>query len=165
MKLTKLLGVIAALALIAWPAFSSTRDIYPDPAQAKSDLAAALRQAGATHKRVIVDFGGNWCGDCHVLDIYFHNPQNQPILDANFVLVHVNVGHYDANLDLAQRYGIPLEKGVPALVVLNDAGKVIYSQKSGEFEAMGRMQPSTVTNFLVQWKPAKPGCSVMAVTC
>lgn len=165
MKFTKLLSLVAALAIFAWPAFSSTRDIYPDPAQAKSDLAAALKQAAATHKRVIVDFGGNWCGDCHVLDIYFHNSQNLPILDANYVLVHVNVGHYDANLDLAQRYGIPLEKGVPALVVLNDAGKVIYSQKSGEFEAMGRMQPGTVTSFLVQWKPAKPGCSVMVVTC
>jgi len=100
-----------------------------------------------------------------VLDIYFHNPQNRPILDANYVLVHVNVGRYDANLDLAQRYGIPLEKGVPALVVLSDTGKVLYSQKSGEFEAMGRMQASSVTSFLVQWKPAKPGCSVMVVTC
>ncbi len=165
MKLTKLLSVVAALAMIAWPAFSSTRDIYPDPAQAKSDLAAALKQAAATHKRVIVDFGGNWCGDCHVLDIYFHNPENRPILDANYVLVHVNVGRYDSNLDLAQRYGIPLEKGVPALVVLSDTGKVLYSQKSGEFEAMGRMQASSVTSFLVQWKPAKPGCSVMVVTC
>ena len=165
MKLTKLLSVVAALAMIAWPAFSSTRDIYPDPAQAKSDLAAAMKQAAATHKRVIVDFGGNWCGDCQVLDIYFHNPQNRPILDANYVLVHVNVGRYDANLDLAQRYGIPLEKGVPALVVLSDTGKVLYSQKSGEFEAMGRMQASSVTSFLVQWKPTKPGCSVMAVTC
>jgi len=165
MKLTKLLSVVAALAMIAWPAFSSTRDIYPDPAQAKSDLAAAMKQAAATHKRVIVDFGGNWCGDCQVLDIYFHNPQNRPILDANYVLVHVNVGRYDANLDLAQRYGIPLEKGVPALVVLSDTGKVLYSQKSGEFEAMGRMQASSVTSFLVQWKPAKPGCSVMVVTC
>ena len=165
MKLMKLLSMIAVMAVMAWPAFSSTRDIYPDPAQAHADLAAALKQAGATHKRVIVDFGGNWCGDCHVLDMYFHNAENQPILDANYILVHVNVGHYDANLDLAQRYGIPLEKGVPALVVLSETGKVLLSQKSGEFESMRRLQPSTITSFLVQWKPTKPGCSVMAVTC
>jgi len=165
MKLMKLLSMIAVMAVMAWPAFSSTRDIYPDPAQAHADLAAALKQAAATHKRVIVDFGGNWCGDCHVLDMYFHNAENQPILDANYILVHVNVGHYDANLDLAQRYGIPLEKGVPALVVLSETGKVLLSQKSGEFESMRRLQPSTITSFLVQWKPTKPGCSVMAVTC
>ncbi len=165
MKSTKLFGLIAAVALIATPALSANRDIYPDPAQARTDLAAALKTAAATHKRVIIDFGGNWCGDCHVLDIYFHNAQNAPILESNYVLVHVNVGHYDANLDLAQRYGIPLEKGVPALVVLSDTGKVLLSQKNGEFEKMGHMEPNSVTSFLVQWKPTKPGCSVMVVTC
>ena len=164
-KLTKLFSLIAVMGFITGQAFSGTRDIYPDPAQAKPDLAAALKQAAANHKRVIVDFGGNWCGDCHVLDMYLHNAENRPILDANYVLVHVNVGHYDANLDLANRYGIPLEKGVPALVVLSDTGRVLYSQKSGEFEAMRRVQASAVTSFLVQWKPTKPGCSVMMVTC
>jgi thioredoxin 1 len=165
MRLTRLLGSIAAFLLTVGTALSATRDIYPDPAQAKPELAAALKQAAATHKRVLVDFGGNWCGDCQVLDIYFHNPENRPILDANYVLVHVNVGRYDANLDLAKRYGIPLEKGVPALVVLSDTGKVLYSQKSGEFEAMRRMQANSVTSFLVQWKPMRPGCSVTMVTC
>ena len=165
MKLTKILSLVAVVAFSVGPALSASRDIYPDPAQAKSDLAAALKTAAATHKRVILDFGGNWCGDCHVLDIYFHNPQNRPILESNFVLVHINVGQYDANLDLAQRYGIPLQKGVPALVVLSDKGKVLLSQKSGEFEKMGHMEPNSVTSFLVQWKPTKPGCSVTMVTC
>ena len=165
MKLTKILSLVAVMAFTGGPALSASRDIYPDPSQAKSDIAAALKTAAATHKRVILDFGGNWCGDCHVLDIYFHNPQNRPILESNFVLVHINVGQYDANLDLAQHYGIPLQKGVPALVVLSDRGKVLLSQKSGEFEKMGHMEPNSVTSFLVQWKPTKPGCSVTMVTC
>ena len=165
MKLAKILSLVAAVALTAGPAFSASRDIYPDPSEAKPDLAAALKTAASTHKRVILDFGGNWCGDCQVLDLYFHNPENRPILESNYVLVHVNVGHYDANLDIAKRYGIPLEKGVPALVVLSDTGKVLLSQKSGEFEKMRSMEANSVTSFLVQWKPTKPGCSVMAVTC
>jgi thioredoxin 1 len=166
LKLTKILGLVAVMvAFTVGPALSASSDIYPDPSLARPQIAAALKTAAATHKRVIVDFGGNWCGDCHVLDIYFHNPRNLPILESNFILVHVNVGHYDANLDLAERYGIPLQKGVPALVVLSDTGKVLLSQKSGEFEKMGHMEPSSVTSFLVQWKPTKPGCSVMAVTC
>ena len=57
---------------------SAGRDIYPDPAQAKADLAAALKTAAATHKRILLDFGGNWCGDCQVLDIYFHDPATCP---------------------------------------------------------------------------------------
>ena len=165
MKPSKLLSVVAAVLLMAGSAFSATRDIYPDASQAKADLAAALKEAAATHKRVIIDFGGNWCGDCHVLDIYFHNPENRAILDANYILVHINIGHMDENTDIAQRYGVPLEKGVPALAVLSDKGKLLYSQKSGEFEAMRRMQATSVTSFLVQWKPTKPGCSVTMVTC
>ena len=165
MKITRLLSLFAALVLIAGTAVAANRDIYPDPSQAKADIAAALKTAAATHKRVIIDFGGNWCGDCQVLDIYFHNPQNRPILESNYVLVHVNIGHMDENVDIAEKYGVPLAKGVPALAVLSDHGKLLYSQKSGEFEAMRRMEANSVTSFLVQWKPTRPGCSVTMVTC
>lgn len=153
------------MLMAAGTARPSGRIIYPDPAQARTDLAAALRTAAATHKRVLLDFGGNWCGDCIVLDMYLHDEKNRPLLDANFVLVHVNVGQYDANLDLAKKYAIPLEKGVPAVAILSDTGKLLYSQKSGEFEKMRSMDESAVTRFLVQWKPAKAGCSIMAVNC
>ena len=165
MKMTKLLSLVAVVALTAGPALSRSRDIYPDPSEAKADLAAALKTAAAAHKRVIIDFGGNWCGDCQVLDIYFHNPENRPILESNYVLVHINIGHMDENVDIADHYGVPLNKGVPALAVLSDTGKLLYSQKSGEFEAMRRMQANSVTNFLVHWKPTKPGCSVTMLTC
>ena len=164
MRLPRLF-VLTALLLAALPARPATRDIYPDPAQAKPELAAALKAAAREHKRVLLDFGGNWCGDCQVLDMYFHNPQNGPILDKNFVLVHVNVGRLDENVEIAHKYGIPLQKGVPALAVLSESGKLLYSQKEGEFERMGRVDPASVTRFLVQWKPARKGCSVMAVNC
>ena len=165
MKAAKLFALAILLAFAAGPARSADRIIYPDPAQAQADLAAALKTAAATHKRVLIDFGGNWCGDCQVLDIYFHNQQNLPVLDANFVLVHVNIGHMDANVDLAERYGVPLAKGVPALAVLNNHGKLLYSQKSGEFEAMRRMESSSVTAFLVQWRAPKAGCSAVMLNC
>jgi thioredoxin 1 len=127
-------------------------DIYPDGDRAPADLAAALHAAATTHRRVIVDFGGNWCGDCHVLDMYFHDARNAPILEANYVLVHINVGRRDQNLDIAARYQIPLEKGVPALAVLDTHGRLIYSQRTGEFEAMRGMQSNAVTDFLLEWK-------------
>jgi hypothetical protein len=66
--------------------------------------------------------------------------------------VHVNVGHRDANLDIATRYRIPLNQGVPAIAVLDYEGKLLYSQKAGEFEAMRYMQTDAVTDFLVRWK-------------
>ena len=157
--------MVCGLALACAVAYAATRDIYPDPAEAHADIAAAIKQAARTHKRVLLDFGGNWCGDCQVLDIYFHNERNAPLLNASFELVHVNVGEYDANLDLAKKYGIPLQKGVPAIAVLSDTGKLLYSQQGGEFEKMARMEPEDVTKFLARWKPGAKGCSVVEMNC
>jgi thioredoxin 1 len=165
MKSFKLMILAALFAFAAGAAHSADHIIYPPPQQARTDIAHALRTAAAQHKRVLLDFGGNWCPDCQVLDIYFHNERNLPILDRNYVLVHVNVGRFDANLGLAQKYDIPLKRGVPALAVLSEHGKLLYSQKQGEFESMGRMQPSAVTAFLVQWRPQRPGCSVTMLNC
>ena len=148
---------LAAVLVAAFvqPVSSADRVIYPGVEEAKTDIAAALKTAAATHKHVILDFGGNWCGDCQVLDIYFHDPGNKPLLESNYVLVHVNIGHLDRNEDIAQRYQVPLKKGVPALAVLDEHGRLLYSQRTGEFESMRHMESSAVTNFLIQWKPAK----------
>jgi thiol:disulfide interchange protein len=149
-RISGLLAVLFSFAVV--PAQAVERDIYPSSEQAKIDLSAALVAAAKTHKRVLLDFGGNWCTDCHILDLYFHDPANKPLLDANYVLVHINIGRLNANVDIAERYQIPLHKGVPALAVLGEHGELLYSQKTGEFEAMRHMQSSSVTDFLAHWK-------------
>src|SRR3974390_1295894 len=74
MRFIRIFAAAVLLAFAAGTARSAEHDIYPAPEQAKSDLARALKTAAATHKRVLLDFGGNWCPDCQVLDIYFHDP-------------------------------------------------------------------------------------------
>ena len=165
MKTIRFLAFALFLALSAGAARSAARDIYPDPSQARADLSAALKTALQTHKRILIDFGGNWCGDCQVLDIYMHNAENLRILENNYVLVHINIGHMDENVDIANEYQVPLTRGVPAIAVLSDKGKLLYSQRGGEFESMRHMESSAVTTFLVQWKPAKEGCSAVMVNC
>ncbi|MFC6644991.1 thioredoxin family protein [Granulicella cerasi] len=126
------------------------RHIYPDTTAAAGDLQAALKKAKAEHKRVIVDFGGDWCGDCQVLDVYFNQAPNDALLAKYFVKVNVNIGHEDANLDIAKRFGMAL-KGVPALAVLDARGKVLYAQ-GNEFSDMRYMEAQSVTDFLNKWK-------------
>jgi len=133
------------------PAYTP-KHIYSETADPKADIAAGLAQAKHEHKRVILDFGGDWCGDCQVLDIYFHQPPNAEVLEKNFVLVHVWIGHMDTNIDVAAKYGVPIHRGVPALAVLAPNGKVLYSQATGEFSAMRHMDPNSVTDFLKKWK-------------
>src|SRR6201997_4512244 len=147
---------IAATAILFIATFAGnaqSRIIYSDTADANHDIAQALVTAQHEHKRVILDFGGNWCGDCQVLDIYFHQPPNLELLQDNFVLVHVNIGHYDRNTDVAAKYGIPLEHGVPKLAVLDAHGKLLYGQVKGEFKSMSKMAPDSVTEFLNKRTP------------
>jgi len=148
----RLLGLVGAATAASAIVIAQTHEIYPDPAKADPEIQAALSKATKEHKRIILDFGGNWCGDCRALDKYFHQSPNADLLKANFVLVDVNIGHFDKNKDIAKKYQVPLEKGVPGLAVLDAKGNVLYSQKNGEFESMGRMDPSSVTKFLQQWK-------------
>jgi thiol-disulfide isomerase/thioredoxin len=145
-------NTVAAFAFAAAQEKAS-RDIYPAPEVAPAQIKAAISSAARSHKRVILDFGGNWCGDCRALDKYFQAEPNASLLKANFILVDVNIGQFDRNKELAVKYGVPLEKGVPALAVLDSAGQPLFSQKKGEFESMARMDPASVTEFLKHWKP------------
>jgi thiol:disulfide interchange protein len=138
------------------PAQSATpfvkQHIYSETANPTADIAAALKKARAEHKRVILDFGGDWCGDCQVLDIYLRQSPNAALLAKHFVLVHIYIGQMDRNLDVAKKYNVPINKGVPALAVLDSHGKLLYSQQTGQFENMRNMSASSVTQFLNKWK-------------
>lgn len=152
--------IAAALALLIAPAGSRSqmappfvkKHLYSAEADPKADIAAALKKARAEKKRVILDFGGDWCGDCQVLDIYMHQSPNAELLDRHFVVVHIDIGRFDHNVDIAERYKVPIKKGVPALAVLNANGRLLYSQENKEFENMREMKSSDVTDFLNRWK-------------
>ena len=146
-----LAAVVVAVASVA---ASAAERIYPPVERARPDIEAALADAAKTHRRVLVDFGGNWCTDCIVLDRYIRDPGNAALMEKHFVVVHVNVGDKGItdNFEVAERYGIPLKKGVPALAVLDAKGQVLYAQKNGEFESMRSMDPKSVNDFLTRWK-------------
>jgi ketosteroid isomerase-like protein len=130
------------------------RDLYPADADAQQEISEALQAAGKSHKRVMLVFGGNWCYDCHVLDAALHSPEIAPTLNRNFVVVHVDVGEYNKNLDLAKKYEVPLERGVPAAAILDPDGKLVVSQRNQEFEKARSMAPEDILAFLNKWKPA-----------
>ena len=154
MRLMKAWSFALLLGMVAGAGAQFTKKhLYDEHSDQKADIAAGLAQAKREHKRVILDFGGDWCGDCQVLDIYFHQPENAELLAKNFVVVHVFVNSTeDNNLPLAQQYGVPLGKGVPALSVLDADGHVIFAQKTGGFADMRHMDPAAVHEFLMRWK-------------
>ncbi len=129
------------------------KDLYPANADARAEIKEAEEKAAAGHKRVLLVFGANWCYDCHVLDLAFHRPDFASAM-AGYEVVHVDIGpDGQKNGDLAKQYDTPLNKGVPALAVLDADGKVVVSQKNGEFEDARSLTPEALLVFLNKWKP------------
>lgn len=130
-------------------------DLYPAPEKARAQIDAALQSAQKEDKRVLLVFGANWCFDCHVLDAAFKSAKIAPLIQSYFVTVKVNIGDGDKNLDLAKQYDTPVETGVPALAVLDRNGRLLTSQKQGEFQSVINLTPDDIVRFLEKWKPAQ----------
>jgi thioredoxin 1 len=140
---------------LAQPA-NMKKDIYPANADAHAEIREAEAKAAAGNKRLLLVFGANWCFDCHVLDLAFHRPDIAPLLTANYEVVHIDLGpNEEKNSDLVQQYQIPLNKGIPALAVAESDGRLVVSQKNGEFEDARGLTPEVLLEFLNQWKPAR----------
>src|ERR1022692_1671828 len=135
-------------------AASKDKDIYNESADARAEIKEALEKATAEHKRVIIVFGANWCYDCHVLDKAFHSSDLAPILAINYEVVHVDIGKGEKNQDLMTKYEVPMKRGIPGLAVLEADGKLVYSQRNGEFENARALGAEDFLAFLNKWKPA-----------
>jgi thioredoxin-related protein len=136
------------------PALHPNPNLYDPKADAKLDIATAMAKAGKNRQRVILVFGGNWCYDCHVLDQAFQQADVAPLLAKYFQVVHVDIGDDGKkNSNIAAKYEIPIDKGVPALAILGPDGKQLYAQKNGEWQSARTLDPDDVITFLDQWKP------------
>lgn len=124
---------------------------YNAAADAKADVARALAEAKAAHVPVLLIFGANWCEDCRALDKALKEGKNAQLMQQQFKVVKVDVGNFDHNLDVAQAYGNPLKKGIPAAVLVSsDNNQVLYATKGGELANARRMSESGIYDFFKQ---------------
>jgi hypothetical protein len=131
---------------------TTEKEIYTPGLNAHEEIAHALKLAAQQHKRVLIVFGADWCYDCHVLDLAFRRPDVAAVLTPNYEVVHVDVGEGDKNQDIMKEYQVPMARGIPAAAVLDANGKLMFSQKDGEFEKARSMGPDELVAFLNKWK-------------
>ncbi|HTX24903.1 MAG TPA: thioredoxin family protein [Steroidobacteraceae bacterium] len=145
MKRTLLLALVGACALTVhatqWP--------YDERADATAQVQQALDAARADHKKVLLVFGANWCEDCRALDRAMHG-SSQPLIEGRFHVVKIDVGNFNKNLALAARYGNPIKRGIPAVVLLDADQGIIYSTRGGELANARRMGKQGIYDFLAQ---------------
>jgi len=136
---------------------------YDETADAKAEIKQALTQAAITNTPIIIVFGANWCGDCKMLDTAMKHGASAPLLSRDFKTVKVNVGRCDTNLDIAKTYGVPLDKGIPAVAIISPKNEVLYVTREGElanarkmgdqgiYEFFKRVTTETITKGLAQF--------------
>lgn len=111
--------------------------IYNEKADAKQQIAAALAAAKANNRRVLIQWGGNWCSWCILLDKTMKTDKAlSKELNYEYDVVHIDAGQPDdKNLDLATTYGADLKKnGFPFLTILDVAGKPLANQETSSLE-------------------------------
>lgn len=127
--------------------------IYDEEADANQDIARGLSQAEAEGKYLLLDFGADWCPDCHSLDHFFEDAEIKPFLEENFVVVKVNVGQWDTNLDISEKYGNPIASGIPAVVILDADEQIITATNNGELATASTASKQDILGFLQAYAP------------
>ncbi|MFV6029182.1 thioredoxin family protein [Streptomyces sp. NPDC056264] len=105
---------------------------YPTGADARGAVTAAVAAAKADGKKVLIDFGANWCGNCKAADRVFATSGVGALLDSSYHVVKVDIGSQDSSaFDLLRDYctGEGAYK-MPVLVVLDGNGKVVTETHS-----------------------------------
>lgn len=100
---------------------------YDEKADAKAQIDAAFARARQSGKRVLIDFGGNWCPDCRILAGVMTLPSVAGFVSDHFEVVTVDIGRLDHNVDVAQAHGASKIWGVPWLVIAEPDGQVVSS--------------------------------------
>ena len=121
---------------------------YDETADAQNDIADAINLAEKTDKYILLEMGGNWCPDCRTLGEYFAREDIKSWLDERFIVVAVDVGEWDKNLDIAERYGNTISEGIPSLVVLDAEGNLEFATLAGELATARNMSGDDLIEWL-----------------
>lgn len=145
------LALVLAGAMATGAQTPPTRVLYPS-SDAATDIRAALAEAKADGKHVLIDFGADWCPDCRVLGNLMESETVAPFLRANFHIVHVDVGRRDKNLDVVARHHATADAWIPAVVVL-DASENTVAITDDTVRLTRRTSAPDLLALLGQWAP------------
>ena len=160
-EIMKWLSVISLFILFATlPAVSQTKpepkplwvplEKFDEKRDAAADIKLAVAEAKRSHRRVLLDVGGEWCIWCHRLDtLFMKNPDLSEFLHKSFVVVKVNYSKENKNESVLSAY--PKIPGYPHLFVLDEKGKLLHSQGTGELEEGKGHSKEKVFAFLKTW--------------
>ncbi|RFZ81751.1 thioredoxin family protein [Mucilaginibacter terrenus] len=151
----KFLLLVAVIGCVNIAAAQDKPHLYNPAADAKADIAAAVKRASATHKNVLLQIGGNWCVWCiRFNDLVTKNDTLNNYLTKNYEVVHVNYSPENKNEKLLAELGYPQRFGFPVFIVLDGKGNRLHTQNSSYLEEGKGHSKAKVLEFLESWSPS-----------
>jgi thioredoxin 1 len=80
-------------------------------------------------------------------------PELAALLARDFLVVKIDVGRYNKNLDVAWKYRAPVPRGIPTFVVLNPHGKPLRDLEHGRFAHAHQINLANLLRFFEAAKP------------
>ncbi|QJB42710.1 thioredoxin family protein [Chitinophaga oryzae] len=151
-----LLGLFFALPAIDVQAQTHDLEhIYNPAADAKADIAAAVKKASQEKKHVLIQVGGNWCIWCKRLYKFVEDDAAlKAAMNKDYVVYHLNYSKENKNLPILKELGFPQRFGFPVLVVLDSKGNRLHTQNTGLLESADSYDNKKLAEFFKQWSPA-----------
>ena len=123
---------------------------YDVAADAHAQVDAAFARAKQNGHLVLLDFGGNWCGDCRALAGVLEQPDVAKWVSQHYETVNINVGRFTVNTDIAKRFGVTL-KAAPTVLVVAPNGTVLNADRVEALADARYMSPQAVVDLLSTW--------------
>ena len=125
---------------------------YDETANADAAVNAAFARAKKSHKRVLIDLGGNWCGDCIILDNVMQLPEVRRFVETHYETVSIDVGRFNKNLQIPARFGITKRlEGVPSVLIATPDGKLVNEGHTAALADARTMAPQAIADWIAQW--------------
>jgi len=146
----KRLFALTTLALVCFCQAGYAAEKFDPKRDPTKDLSSAVTQARQEHKKILLDVGGEWCIWCHRLDDFIAGEQTlHQYMAEHYVVVKVNFS--EENPNKAFLSGFPKIDGYPHLFVLDQDGKLLHSQSTGDFESGKGYSAAAFEAFLHKW--------------
>ena len=114
-------------------------------------LENALNEAALSNKKVLLEFGGDWCIWSHRMEKAFNCTQIKPLVDREFVLLRCHIGD-DGSCEFPfDIVDIPEFSSVPFFVLLDGATNVVAYSGSEEFEFLWFYKKGKIAKMLREW--------------
>ena len=125
-----------------------SQNVYPVVEEHPPKVERALFNAKHKPSGVIIIFGADWCPPCRQLDKMLDQSDVKKNLQPLYEIVKIDIGNWDRNVDTAKKYGNPIRRGIPGIVLLNQDGSIREIIEYEDISSLIKGGPEVLTLYL-----------------